>query len=186
MIGVPRIMTLRTRSGFSQPVQVSAPNQSAPRPRQGSYDIDPHSYPKPVAANGPDWGIGVNYLGEWVPSHLEDGYFYVERANYGISGSLTTPGYQGEIGDPQLAGATETSNNKVRTIRWQGDALSTFIPQLPQWNVLPPGTYYNGQVPSIKANRTYSAVMTKQSNAGPLNFQAPGVASLVQQGLSGS
>ncbi len=186
MQGVPKTLATRTVVGYRLPATIQG--QPSPPPKQGSNFYDNETYPLPVAAQGPDWGIGPGYsaISEWVPSVLEEEYYHLSPANYGIEGSGQRPAWQGVLTNPDEAGANEFATNKVRTIRWQGQALASFDPSLPQWNVLPPGAYYRSHVPSVKQNRTFASVTTKQSLAGPLDFNSPAVASLVQSGLSGS
>lgn len=181
MQGVKKLEANRTIVGYPLPNEVDIERRSASQGVRGGT-----TYPKPVAASGPDFGVGDPYYPTWHPSVLDDGYVEIIAADYGFTGSKRHDAWQGEISDPTEAGLTVPQTNKVRSIRWDPEGLPGFDPRLPAWNNLPPGSYYRGQIPSAKSHAQFTAAAMKQNPAGPLQFISPGVASLVESGLAGS
>lgn len=184
MIGTPNTMVLRTVVGrLPRPIQDGMPTV---RTETATVPQNRDPFPLPRAAQGPDYGVGESYYPVWHDTGLRDEVVLIVPANYGQNGGQVSYANNGVIGSIQDAGTTEFATNKIRSIRWDPEALPGFDPMLPAWNNLPPGSYYGGRIPSAKTSADYAGSAGKQSLAGPLQFSAPGTASLVSAGLNGS
>lgn len=185
MIGTPNIMKLRTIVGAPIP-QAPRTDQVVPMQPTGTVPENRTPFPTPRAAIGPDYSIGDPYYPVWRQSSLRAEFVAIIPSNYGQRGGEIFFANNGMIGDPQTAGSTELATNKIRSVRWDPEALPGFDPTLPAWNNLPPGSYYGGKISSVKGHANYGTSAAKQSIAGPLQYNPPGVASLIASGLNGS
>lgn len=139
-------------------------------------------WPAVTAPIGPNWGVGrgVRFLG--LPGRLKDEEVVVVRANYGEQGSEVN--WRG-IHKSVITGSSDEATARIRSINY--DPL--FIPafpdtRLPQWNVLPYGSWYGGRVPSAKKSATFGAQQTVAVYGAQMNFKSPEVASIAEASLT--
>lgn len=156
-------------------------------PQEKTYNGNTEEYPLPLAAEGPDYEVGRPYYPVWQPSFLNDGWVEIHPANYGTIGSrIKYANETGEFGPDPASGATYDSTGKVRSLKWDPEPLPGFDPRIQQWNVLIPGSYFNNKIPSVKSHAGYVNSVGQQNPAGPLEYSAPGPATLVGAGLASS
>lgn len=117
------------------------------------------------ASTGPDWAIAPP---EWSPdiytSGLQSGRTVQVAANYGLGG-----------------GAQEKYRNKwdnIKMLDAQGN-FPTSIPQLPQYNALPPQASYGLTVLTSKQYAAYRTATRNYSIPLPVSFGPPGPATLI-------
>lgn len=176
MIGTPNTMTLKTIV-MAKP----RPNRSGIPTEQfdsATLPSNTNPFPLPETAVGPDYGVGDSYYPTWSPSRLREETLLFVTANYGQNGGAVRYANSGTLMDPREAGSNEYATNKVRTVRWDPEALPGFDPRIAQWNDLPPGSYYGGRIPTAKGTANFANTAVKQNISGPLTFTSPGVASL--------
>lgn len=177
MIGVPATMKLKTIVGRVPGPNVSGiPTEQFDNSRKLPSNTNP--FPLPDTAIGPDYSVGQPYYPHWAPSYLREEEVTIIAANYGQNGGYTRYANNSVLTNPEEAGATEFATNKVRSLKWDPEPLPGFDPRIPQWNNLPPGSYYGGKIPTVKGTANYGNSAAKQNLAGPLAFTSPGVATL--------
>lgn len=145
-------------------------------------DVFPHT----VAARGPLYDVGPAYYPYWAPNVLAEEKVVFIPGNYGQAGSLTKYANNSTPGDPLVAGSEETATARVRSLRWDPEALPGFDPRIAPWNILPKGEAYQVRVPSVKSNAGYGNSVAHHNIQQPLDFTPPTVASLVSEGLHGN
>lgn len=177
MIGTPNTMVLKTIvMRVPPPIDPGTPTVQFDNSHKLPSNTNP--FPLPETAIGPDYGVGDPYYPQWAPSYLREEEVTIVAANYGQNGGNTLYANNAVLTNPEEAGATEFATNKVRSLKWDPEPLPGFDPRIPQWNNLPPGSYYGGKIPAVKGTANYGNSAAKQNLAGPLQFSAPGVATL--------
>lgn len=138
-------------------------------------------WPEVTAPIGPNWGVGKGVHLLPLPGRLVDEEIVVVRANYGVEGSEVN--WRGIEKSP-ITGSSDEATARVRSINYDPLYIPAFPDtRLPQWNVLPYGSWYGGRIPSAKKSATFGAQQTVAVYGAPMNFKSPEVASIAEASL---
>jgi hypothetical protein len=156
-IGIPQVPLARRWFGRGTPNERAVRIQPAPKDNELK-----RGYPRPLAARGPDWSVGVGGYQTWHPSVLRQGTALVTRGNYGLTGRPITVRDDPKGGSPYYG--------RVRPVNWDRLVYPTFIPYLPAWNNLPKGALYNMQIHSVNRSANHNVSRQPYNIGKPLHY----------------